>query len=228
MAQVHSHPADRRLAASETTLLPANLKAGSRATILDRALRLFAEQGYAGTSVRELAEAAGMTPASIYAHFPSKAQVLAELCEIGHQEHSRRVRRALLEAGADPVAQIAAFVRAHVSLHTEFPMLAVVANAELHMLPAELGAATFALRTQTIDTLGAIVGRGMELGAFDVADAWLATAAIGAMGLRVAYWYTNDYDKSGDEIAATYVQFALRLLGAESGTAPGSAPGDLT
>jgi AcrR family transcriptional regulator len=46
--------------------------------ILDEAMRLFAEQGYAATSVAHIQQAAGMTPGSgaLYKHFPSKRALL--------------------------------------------------------------------------------------------------------------------------------------------------------
>jgi AcrR family transcriptional regulator len=44
----------------------------SRVAIRDAAVRLFAEQGYAGTSVRDIAGAAGVDPALVIRHFRSK------------------------------------------------------------------------------------------------------------------------------------------------------------
>ena len=51
----------------------------TRDRILDEALRLFAEHGYAGTSVASIEEAAGLSPHSgaLYTHFGSKEQVMA-------------------------------------------------------------------------------------------------------------------------------------------------------
>lgn len=51
----------------------------TRDRILNEALRLFAEQGYAGTSVASIEEAAGLSPHSgaLYTHFGSKEAVLA-------------------------------------------------------------------------------------------------------------------------------------------------------
>jgi AcrR family transcriptional regulator len=51
----------------------------TRARILDVALQLFAEQGYAGTSIRDIAERLGMTKSSLYYHFASKEDLLDAL-----------------------------------------------------------------------------------------------------------------------------------------------------
>ena len=54
-------------------------EAPTRERILSAARRLFAEQGYNGTSVGEIEAAAGLSPRSgaLYKHFPSKAAVMA-------------------------------------------------------------------------------------------------------------------------------------------------------
>ncbi|MET8648985.1 TetR/AcrR family transcriptional regulator [Nocardia aurea] len=59
---------DRRVVAGST-----------RDRILNEALRLFAEQGYSGTTVASIEEAAGLSPRSggLYTHFGTKEQVLA-------------------------------------------------------------------------------------------------------------------------------------------------------
>src|SRR3984957_13471493 len=53
----------------------------SRARLRDAAVRLFAERGVAGTSVRDIAEAAGVTAGLITHHFGSKAGLKAAVDE---------------------------------------------------------------------------------------------------------------------------------------------------
>jgi AcrR family transcriptional regulator len=58
--------------------------AGSRAPetrerILDAAIGLFQERGFAATSIRDLAERAGVTTAAMYYHFDGKDQILEAL-----------------------------------------------------------------------------------------------------------------------------------------------------
>ena len=70
--------------------------------LLEAAVVSFAERGYHGVSVRDLASAAGVKAASVYAHFPSKEALLAELVLHGHRAHHVAVREAILGAGSDP------------------------------------------------------------------------------------------------------------------------------
>lgn len=51
-------------------------KAQTRARIVDAADRLFRERGYRGTSVEDIASAAGVGVRTIYLHFESKAAIL--------------------------------------------------------------------------------------------------------------------------------------------------------
>ena len=49
--------------------------------ILDASLRLFSQKGFARTSVRDIAQAAGITDAAIYYHFASKRALFEALFE---------------------------------------------------------------------------------------------------------------------------------------------------
>lgn len=213
--QILSSSTVRRLA-SATIALPDDVTPpGPKAGILNVALRLFAEKGYAGASIRDLAAAADLKPASIYAHYTSKEQILAQLINIGHEEHFQYVQDAVLNCDPAPVAQLRAYVSGHVRFHAEFPMLAMLVNHELHSLSAEEVKPALKLRDQATSLMMGIIQRGQALGDFSQDfDHWLAGAAIGAMGIRVAHWYSEDYEKSIDDIVVEYQRFACRIVGA--------------
>jgi AcrR family transcriptional regulator len=56
-----------------------------RAAIVKAVLPLFARQGFSNTTTRELAEAAGVSEALLYKHFPSKDSLYAEIQNFGKQ-----------------------------------------------------------------------------------------------------------------------------------------------
>ena len=58
-------------------------QAETRERILDVAGALFAERGFAGTSVRDIAGRVGLTAASLYNHFPGKAALYQAVLERG-------------------------------------------------------------------------------------------------------------------------------------------------
>jgi AcrR family transcriptional regulator len=51
-------------------------KARTRAAIREHALRLFSEQGYAATTVDQIAEAADVSPSTFFRYFPAKEDVV--------------------------------------------------------------------------------------------------------------------------------------------------------
>lgn len=66
--------------------------------VLDAALELFARQGYAGTTVEQIARHAGLSKAAVYLYFPSKQALLTGL-----------VRRAIVPLADEALARIAAY-----------------------------------------------------------------------------------------------------------------------
>ena len=205
--------------AAETvdTLLPPRATAdGTLRRIQETALVLFAERGYHGVSMRELAAATGVTASSLYAHVASKEELLEQLIVLGHEEHRDAMRRAALDAdGGTPAAQLAAATRAHVRFHATYPLLALVANNELRSLGPESQPAALAVRGDAEGLLRDIIDRGIDNGDLDCPDPWLAMAAIGAMGIRVASWSrpaTTAY--TVEEVCDRYAEFALKIAGA--------------
>jgi AcrR family transcriptional regulator len=72
------------------------LRAESRSRIIAHALRLFAEHGYDRTTIKMIADAAGISQGLIYAHFSSKEALLVAIFE----ESMRGIRESFA-AGAD-------------------------------------------------------------------------------------------------------------------------------
>jgi AcrR family transcriptional regulator len=73
----------RTAAELETAPRTRKLRQGpvTREQILDSSLRLFSEKGFARTSVRDIAQAAGITDAAIYYHFTSKRELFEAMIE---------------------------------------------------------------------------------------------------------------------------------------------------
>jgi AcrR family transcriptional regulator len=185
---------------------------GTRRRVYEAALVLFAQRGYHGVSVREIAAEVGVRASSVYAHVPSKQHLLTDLVRLGHEEHRDQLHRALLDAGSDPGDQIKALTRAHVFLHATFPLLARVCNRELGSIAEEHRADVMAVRVDAERLFLQVIDRGRQLGAFRPESAVLAVAAIGAMGIRVAEWWHPDLGLPAEAVADAYAEFALRMV----------------
>ena len=203
---------------AKRAVLPAGVAVdGARRRVLEGALRLFATQGFHGSSMRELAQLVELQPSALYVHFASKEHVLAELVRVGHQAHQQAIRAAMLEVGADPVLQLSAFVAGHVRMHATYPYLAIVVNREMDALSPELAAAGRALRDQSSALLIDIIERGAALKRFAPTHPFIAAAAIGAVGLRIPYWYSPTSGIAVEELVEHNVEIALRIVGATAG-----------
>jgi AcrR family transcriptional regulator len=100
----------------------------SRRLVLDAALKLFSRQGFRGTSVREIADSAGVSIGNLYHHFPDKEAIFRSLLDEYREmttDPSFPLRRAFrtgvfpdnLEeigyAARDSVRQYRAYMRLH-------------------------------------------------------------------------------------------------------------------
>jgi AcrR family transcriptional regulator len=92
----------------------------SREKILDVAEARFAQRGYAGASLREVAEAAGLGKSSLFHHFATKAALYGAVLDRVLERIDLRMRRAL-DASSDPRAQMAAAVVALIDTLAEDP-----------------------------------------------------------------------------------------------------------
>jgi len=78
------------------------------------AARLFAERGYHGASVRELAAEVGIDKSSVYAHVAGKEELLAEIALSGAAAFHGALDA--LPAGAPPLERIRLALRAHLEV----------------------------------------------------------------------------------------------------------------
>ena len=87
----------------------------TRDQILLQAARLFRHQGYAATTLRQIADAAGIKAGSIYYHFGSKEEILGRVLDAGIEAVTTAVttRIAALPAGAGYRDKIAAAIEGH-------------------------------------------------------------------------------------------------------------------
>jgi AcrR family transcriptional regulator len=225
-------------AAGSAPVLPDALGRSGARRLLEAAVVAFAERGYHGVSVRDLTATVGIKAASFYAHFPSKEALLAELMIGGHELHQAYVRDAILGSGPEPVDQLRAAMRANVEFQATWPLLTIVANSELHALAPPNAERVLSVRHDSGVLIVAVIERGNATGAFDCRDIWLAMSAMGAMGVRVAWWFRPSAAPAGEEspltsypreaatwmhesqdytatsIADAYAEFALKIVGA--------------
>jgi TetR/AcrR family transcriptional regulator, cholesterol catabolism regulator len=91
--------------------------ARTRQRVLDAAAACFGAVGYAGVTLRDIADRAKMKAVSLYYHFDSKDDLVAEVLHVG-LENAFTATRAAVEAvgkGTDPTARLRAAITAHLT-----------------------------------------------------------------------------------------------------------------
>lgn len=101
--------------------------------ILDAALELFAEHGFAAVGVDRIGERAGVPGPAIYRHFSGKAELLATLVDQA-MDHLLALTAG---AAAGPRAELALLVRGHVRFALSHRLLLAVYAQEARSLPPD-------------------------------------------------------------------------------------------
>jgi TetR/AcrR family transcriptional regulator, cholesterol catabolism regulator len=154
---------------------------GTRRNELTRqAARLFAEKGYHGTSIGDLAEAMGVQKGSLYAHIDSKADLLWEVARDG----AAAFHEALDGVPDDvaPAEKIRLGLRAHLRVVAEQLDVATVFTREWRYLEGERRDEFLAERRRYEERFRALFREGRELGGLrtDLDDVTATLLALSA------------------------------------------------
>ena len=115
------------------------------AEVLEAAGRLFREQGFASTTVREIAEAAEMLPGSLHYRYATKESLLVALMEKG-MRHALEVVKAAAESASDPLDRMGRALAAHLRLLVEADAAIYVNLYEFRSIQGESRTKIVALR----------------------------------------------------------------------------------
>ncbi|MEU4668270.1 TetR/AcrR family transcriptional regulator [Amycolatopsis sp. NPDC023774] len=172
----------------------------------------FAKRGYHATTTRDIAGAAGMSPAALYVHFPSKAALLFEISRSGHEQTLALVENAL-EKAEDPVERIRLVVEDFVAWHARRHTVARVVQYELNALPEKEFEVVAELRRRIERIVRDVIATGAESGAFSVTDPHTAARAVLSLGVDVARWYSERTRQTPAALGKEYSELVLRMLG---------------
>ncbi len=184
-----------------------------RREIDEAASELFRANGYAATTVRDIARALDIQGASLYAHVASKEDLLWSIVDGAAAAFERAADDAVSDAAdGDPVDRLAALVEAHVEVVTTDPGRASVFVTEWRHLSADRRDAIAIRRDAYEQRFREVLGDGIAVGAFRATDPVIATAYVLTALNGIATWYRPDGRLSADRIADHYVELVLRSL----------------
>ncbi len=178
-----------------------------RLDILRAAARVFRRRGIAAAGMREIAEAAGLSPGNLYHYFSGKDEILL-FCQ---ERTLERMLGAVESARGSAGERLRAVLRAHVHSMLD-EMEGTVAHLDVESLPARMRARMIERRNDYERALRAIVAAGMQAGEFARGDAALVTRAMLGAVNWTARWYRPDGARSVDEIADGIADYLVKGL----------------
>jgi AcrR family transcriptional regulator len=175
----------------------------TRRRILDAAAKVFSEQGY-GARLSDIAERAGMKAGSLYYHFDSREDLVAEVLRLGIEGSWDQVAGAVgrLPSTATPIERLEVAIRAHTMAIVGRSDYATAQARIVGSLPADLARAhrkdQRAYGDYWRDLFTAAQRAGEINGQIDVFVAQML--AFGAMNWT-SEWFRRDRGMSPEELA---------------------------
>lgn len=180
-----------------------------RGRITDAAAELFLRNGYAQTSLRDIAAAVGIKAGSIYYHFDSKESLLTDILARGITVMEVAFERASDATGdADGATRIRAHVRAHLSALFEHGPYTTNHVSAFHIAPSTVREAVIPDRDRYeqlwVELFDELIGKGEMSPA--IAPGLSRLALFGAMNFAVE-WFDPERGNLDELVEAIAAQF---------------------
>lgn len=186
------------------------------ARIYDVATRLFGDRSYPSTSMRDISDAVGILPGSLYAHISSKEALLLEIVTSGIEKYLEAIGP--IATSSEPAAaRLRAAIRAHVQVAAENAEQTLVAFHQWKYLSKPNRDVVIAKRAEYGDFFRRIVDDGVQAGEFRIKQPRIAV--LGVVGLLnwVPEWFSAQGPLSVEDAADALTD--LVLSGLEGGAA---------
>jgi len=176
------------------------------------AVKLFATKGFHGTGIRDLAQEADLSSATLYHYMGTKEDLLVEIMTTALRRLVDAAAKAT-EGSPDPVARLRTLVALHVLAHAAQPGETRVVDNEVDALSAPARAQVVALRDEYEQLWARAIGDGVAAEVFHTTEPTVTRLALLEMCTGVARWYSPKGRLPREDLAAHYAELALRALG---------------
>lgn len=179
--------------------------------LLDAARDAFAAKGYHGTTTREIAAGAGMSPAAMYIHFSSKQDILLRLSIAGHAS-----ALAALVAGADTegtaTKRLRSAVYSFAYWHGEHHTTGRIVQYERNALTEENLTQVVNLRREIVRVMRGIVSEGVRSGEFAVDNVDTTTLAVLSLCIDTVRWFPSRELHTPEAVGTAFASLAERMV----------------
>ncbi len=179
--------------------------------VLGAASQVFVRHGYHAATMRQVAEAAGLSTAGVYHHHGSKQEIIVALLDVTMAEIRWRLLAAR-EEGSDVVEEFSFMVESLALFHATRGDLAFLGATEMRALHEPDHGRIVALRDEVQHLLDGQVDRGIDAGRFRVERPRVAARAVATMCTSLPSWFRTDGPLSAAEVARDYARYAVSLM----------------
>ena len=181
-------------------------------SVLDAAAELFAERGYSGTNLRDVADRLKMSRTALYYHFPSKEKLLEALIEEVTVATEQQYQQLATQQDVDPEQALRRVTSLTARWVMNHRILFRVLDRSEAEIPPDLERSHAASKRSILSNLVSIIERGIRSGVFRPDDSHMVAFAILGMCNWTAWWFKPDGRLSEHDIAELFAEMATRML----------------
>jgi TetR/AcrR family transcriptional regulator, cholesterol catabolism regulator len=196
----------------------------SQKRVLDAAAKIFRDFGYAGTTMRSIADEADLKAGSIYYHYKSKDELISAVLDIGINAVIDRVREAIdaLPADASGRQRIEAAIQGHLSAIIEIGDYTLATRRVFGQVPEAIRSKNMRLRNSYAAMWQDILSDAQKRGEFR-AEANITLARLFVLG--ALNWTVEWFKPGGRTIEEVAREFASMVI--DGLASPAARPGIL-
>lgn len=183
--------------------------------VLQAAVECFDRNGYGASSIRQIAQEAGLTRTDVYDYFGCKLALLSEIAVGTYRQGLAEVEAAVAQAGNDPAGRLDAAIWGQCEFTIRCRRALRVIDTELHRLAPADRATVHSARARLSEIIGEIVDDGVLFGAFAVDQPAITSRALAGMCASISSWCDDAIEAAPRETADTYCELATRMAGAQ-------------
>lgn len=161
-------------------------KLAKRTQLLEAALRLFSEHGFAGTTVEMITAAVGLSPGAFYLYFRNKLEIYRTLNALGIDILKDAIQQAIAWPGLSALAKLSAVAAAYYRFyreHTEYyQVMAILHLGQKDFFQdLELVALLEQKTIEVLQVIAAVIAEGQAAGEIQAVDSWKTAVAFWGM-----------------------------------------------
>src|SRR5712691_248920 len=204
--------AARPLKAMSPKALGKSKKEVLRRAVLEAAAKLFAQRGFGGTNLQDIADALGISRPALYYYFKSKDDILASLVEEVTVFSGHQATELASKADFNPSETLRQMVFSHAKWLLEHPVEFRVVDRTENDLPAATRRTHDKAKRTLLDNFSRTIARGVELGHFRPVDPTVTAFSIIGMCSWTAWWFVPEGRVPLEEVAKSIADFAVNGL----------------